>query len=295
MENVCRSILNSLNEGVCLVDTNKLVTFWNKSAERITGLRADDVVGRHCTDEAFYHYKKDSGSLRAAAFPLHKTLQDGKGRELNACLRHRCGQHVAVSVRTTPILDGVDIRGAMEVFSEAADSQPFKGTGSAEDASMYDALTGLPNRRYIDYYLKNRLNELDNLDISFSMILARIQNLGDVQKAFGLDVGDKIVKLVAKEIRGAFRKNDFVGRWGGEEILVAIIGVSEEDLGFIREKVRSLIKNPLIRMQGEPISVVMSISTVAAYKGDTMYALQERLTEVGDLGALPGSQIAAMQ
>jgi diguanylate cyclase (GGDEF)-like protein/PAS domain S-box-containing protein len=275
MDSVCRNILNNLNEGVCLVDVNKHIAFWNRGAERITGLKADDVVGKHCTDEMFYHYKRDNGSLRAAAFPLHKTLLDGKIRESSVYLRHRSGQHVEVCVKTTALYDDNAISGAMEVFSETTEKQ---NPHPSEDATLYDALTGLPNRRYTEYYLKNRLNELDTLDISFSIILARIWNILDVQKAFGLDAGDKIIKLVAKEMRGAFRKNDFVGRWGGDELLVAIIGVSEEDLGFICEKVRNLIKNPMLRMEGESVSAALSISTAAAYKGDTMNSIEERLT-----------------
>ncbi len=281
MDSMYQGILNSLNEGVYLIDSGRVVIYWNKGAERITGIRAGDIIGKACNVDALYHYKNENSHVRAAAFPVHRTLLDGKRREANACLRHQNGQTVEVSVKTVPLCDGGKVVGAAEVFSEFVEQKAVKAAGLSEDGMLYDALTGLPSRRYVDFYLKNRLSELENLGISFSIIMAEIQNLRQINETYGLKAGDRVVQAISREMRGAFRKNDFVGRWGGDQFGVIIIGVSEEDLGFICEKIRNLVKNPVLRVEGESVSVNLSIRSTLAFKGDTPSSLEARLALAG--------------
>ncbi len=278
MENLYQSILDNLYEGVYLIDASRVVTYWNKSAERITGFKAGEIIGKYCNDSLLSHMENENTRMHAAACPVHRTLLDGKRREANVCLRHRNGQHVEVSVKTMPLFERGEIIGAAEVFTEALQKKAAAAAASpSEDASLHDVLTGLPNRRYIDFYLKNRLAELENLDISFAAIMADIDCLQEVNDAYGMEVGDRIIKMVAKAMRGAFRKNDFIGRWSGEEFLVVIVGVSEDDLNLICEKIRNLVKHSTLRMEHESIGVTISIGSTIARRGDTPSSLQDRI------------------
>ena len=55
----------------------------------------------------------------------------------------------------------------------------------------------------------------------------------------GHDTGDQVLKMVAKTLKNAFRKNDLIGRWGGEEFLAIITAVSKEQLCNITDKARN--------------------------------------------------------
>ncbi|RJR35546.1 MAG: PAS domain-containing protein, partial [Desulfobacteraceae bacterium] len=44
-------IIESLNEGLYFVDRNRVIRFWNKAAERISGHKALDVLGKSCADD----------------------------------------------------------------------------------------------------------------------------------------------------------------------------------------------------------------------------------------------------
>lgn len=41
------NILNSIHEAVCVCDKDGIITYWNKSAEKLYGIRADEVIGKH--------------------------------------------------------------------------------------------------------------------------------------------------------------------------------------------------------------------------------------------------------
>jgi diguanylate cyclase (GGDEF)-like protein len=82
--------------------------------------------------------------------------------------------------------------------------------------------------------------------------------------------------MIAKTMRNAFRKNDFIGRWGGEEFLAVIVGVSAEDLSHICEKIRILVKNSVLRLEGVPVGVTISIGSTLVCQGDTLASIQQR-------------------
>ena len=178
MEDLVQNLLDNLYEGMYLIDAGRVVTFWNKSAERITGFKAGDVVGKYCNDGMLNHLDRENARLRTALCPVHRTLMDGKRREADVFLRHRNGQKVEVSIKTLPLYDSGRIVGAAEVFTESLQKiAPGKAQSASEDAMLYDPLTALPNRRYIDFYLGNRMSEFERLGISFSVIMADVDRL----------------------------------------------------------------------------------------------------------------------
>ena len=50
-----QTIIDNLHEGLYLVDRNRVITFWNKAAERISGYAAREVEGRSCADSILTH------------------------------------------------------------------------------------------------------------------------------------------------------------------------------------------------------------------------------------------------
>ncbi|MFW6015088.1 MAG: GGDEF domain-containing protein [bacterium] len=91
--------------------------------------------------------------------------------------------------------------------------------------SYHDKLTGLYNRRFIDY----KLDEKNNLEIPVSIIIADIYNLKKINDRFGHAKGDEIIKKAGNIINSVTRKNDIVGRIGGDEFIVILPGSDSND------------------------------------------------------------------
>jgi len=69
------SILDSVNEGLYVCDTDRRIVYWSKSAERITNWSAKEVVGRRCMDNILCHLDKDGRRLCGEEFcPLYRCM-----------------------------------------------------------------------------------------------------------------------------------------------------------------------------------------------------------------------------
>jgi len=113
------TVLQSIVDGVYTTDIDRKITFWNKGAERITGFRADDVLGKYCRD-ILRHTGESGGSLCETACPLEKTMSAQSaimGKDVYSGTVW--GRLVPVSVSCSPIIDKEgDTVGAIEVFRD---------------------------------------------------------------------------------------------------------------------------------------------------------------------------------
>ena len=56
-------IMDCLSDGVYVCDRDRRIVYWSKSAERITGWRSQDVLGRACLEDILNHVDKDGHRL----------------------------------------------------------------------------------------------------------------------------------------------------------------------------------------------------------------------------------------
>lgn len=75
----------------------------------------------------------------------------------------------------------------------------------------------------------------------FSVLFFDLDNFKSINDTYGHDVGDKALEAVAGIMRENVRNLDVVGRWGGEEFVVALIGADENEAYKKAEELRNLI------------------------------------------------------
>jgi|GEM_PF-1006236 len=125
--------------------------------------------------------------------------------------------------------------------------------------SRYDGLTGLYNRETFEL-LYNKLYESYRFDDKkFSVLMLDIDDFKEVNDLHGHQVGDEILKKVAESIMKAVRKDDIVGRYGGEEIIVILKDSDVEDAMLIAERIRSSVA--AIAVKEVSVTVSIGIST----------------------------------
>lgn len=273
----CEAILNDLREGVYFVDRNREITFWNKGAEHITGFSAKEMIGRFCYDNLLQHIDAQGRQLCVCGCPLHETLQDGRPRSAQVYLHHKDGHRVRVEIQIKPLLYNDEIVGAAEVFSSGTLSdEPDLSVKELEFLALFDPLTELPNRRYIDTFLEHQLRDFEVLGISFGFMMMDLDLFKNINDAFGHSAGDAVLQMVCKTFQSALRKNDFVGRWGGEEFVAILRGVSATELKTIAEKVRAVTAKSELQLDGATLSATISIGATMVCKGDNISSIIQR-------------------
>ncbi|MCR4413147.1 MAG: SpoIIE family protein phosphatase, partial [Thermoguttaceae bacterium] len=117
-------ILDSLSDGVYVCDTDRRIVFWSRAAERITGWRSSDVVGRRCLDDVLSHVDKDGHRLCGEEFcPLHRAMVTGTESTVGLIVfaRGKEGSRIPMQVAVAPIRDTFGkIIGGVETFRDVS-------------------------------------------------------------------------------------------------------------------------------------------------------------------------------
>lgn len=277
-DDLYKRILDSLYDGVYLVDLDRRTTYWNSGAERITGYRPDEAVGRRCQDNFLVHLDDRGNSLCLHGCPLSSTMANGQPLEVEVYLQHKDGYHIPISVRAAPIRDGTGrVVGAVEVFSDnsriAAMTDLIK---ELRQLSLLDHSTEVGNRRFLEQQLIARLNEQDRYGWRVGVLFVDIDHFKEINDRNDHIVGDRVIRMVARTLANGIRSFDIVGRWGGDEFVVLIVNVDEEQLHTVSEKLRRLIENSGFTEGGETIRVTVSVGGVLAAAGENPEAVIRR-------------------
>ncbi|GAB5602015.1 GGDEF domain-containing protein [Thermus sp. FJN-A] len=90
------------------------------------------------------------------------------------------------------------------------------------EQALTDPLTGLPNRRALEMSLEREAARVERGARPFSLVLLDLDDFKGINDAKGHAEGDRVLKEVARYLRGHVRKGDLVGRWGGEEFALLL-------------------------------------------------------------------------
>lgn len=280
-DDLLRRALQDITDGVYIVDPARRILFWNSGAEHITGYPSPLIAGSFCHDNILRHVDDEGRVLCHDGCPLAAALADGEPRKADVYLHHRDGHRVPVHVRVSAIRDASGaVTAAIETFSEnRAEREIRERVAELERLAMLDGLTGLANRRYLDARLEAKLSELARYGWPFGLAILDVDDFKKVNDAYGHDVGDRVLKMVAATLRSNVRPFDDVGRWGGEEFLLLLANVRATDARSLVDRLRMLVAVSSLDLESGPLSVTVSAGLAEARDGDTAEALLKRADE----------------
>ncbi len=264
-------VIGHLHEGVYYVDCLRRIRFWNAGAERITGYRAAEVVDRRCHDNILNHVDSAGRALCADGCPLLATIRDGAARDAEVFLRHRTGYRVGVRIRTAPLRNaqGV-ITGAVEVFTDDADLVAAREEATRlRGLALTDALTGLPNRRYLTTAIESWLAGSERTGRPFGLLLADVDHFKMINDRHGHGAGDETLRVVARSLVAGTRGDDVIGRWGGEEFLGLAAGANLAGARLAAERLRVLVARSEVRVADSVVHPTISVGVTVASAHDT--------------------------
>ena len=271
-------ILENLHEGLYLVDRNRVITYWNKAAEQISGFTANEIIGKSCSDNILTHVDSDGNNLCTGMCPLATTIADGKPREVEVYMHHKDGHRIPVSIRVSTLTDSDgNIIGGIELFTnisnQAANELRVK---ELEKLALLDNLTQLANRNYIEREIQSRYEARIRYNVPFGIFFIDIDHFKKFNDIYGHDVGDDVLKFVANTFVANARPFDLYGRWGGEEFLGIIHDINGKDLELLGNRLRTLIEKSYIIHENEKLYVTISIGATIINKNDTINSLIKR-------------------
>lgn len=278
-----KEIIDNLYDGVYFVDRDRVITYWNKGAERITGYRSEDVRGHACRDGILNHVAADGTSLCAGACPLAATMKDGEPREADVFLHHADGHRLPVLVRCAPLRDEHGtIIGAVETFSSELGIRAARQELSELRRSVRtDELTGIGNRAHLEGRLRALVAEYRSRPGEAAVLMVDIDRFKEVNDTYGHPIGDRVLRMVATTLRRNLRAGDSVGRWGGEEFVSILHDVRDaDDIRRVSDKLRTLVRCSRLDVAAGGISVTLSVGATSIRADDTPASLVARADEL---------------
>ena len=274
-----RSLVDTLEQGVYIVDLQRTLLYWNRGAEVISGYLASDIVGRHCYTNILGHCDAAGRALCFGGCPLQQTIEDGERRSTRVYLHHAEGHRVPVDVVATPIRDATGATvGAVEVFTDcSAQLDSLEELERLRADALIDELCGVANRRYTGQIIDARTNQFKRHGESFGLLFADLDNFKKINDTFGHNVGDRVLRAVAKTIASSLRNFDFVGRWGGDEFVALLSHVRDESvLREVGDRILALVHRSTLRSGDRPVRVTLSIGATVAQADDSPETIIER-------------------
>jgi diguanylate cyclase (GGDEF)-like protein/PAS domain S-box-containing protein len=228
--------LDAMGESVITVDAEGRIDYINHSAELLLNQPVNQVLGKTFADVASL---VDENDRRKLDDPVQKAL--GSAGRVTAARRAvlvpaNDGNERYVEISVTPLqLEGNDSSGLVLVLHDTSELRGL--TRQMTYQASHDALTGLVNRREFERRLQEALDSAQTGDAGHALCYLDLDHFKVVNDTCGHTAGDNMLREIASLIKDTVRDSDTVGRIGGDEFALLLVGCPLEKARQIADNV----------------------------------------------------------
>jgi diguanylate cyclase len=143
--------------------------------------------------------------------------------------------------------------------------------------ALKDAVTGLPNRMAYEERLAHEVAVWRRNKSPLAMLVWDLDNFKQINDTYGHQAGDKVLRVIGRTLAERPRESDFVGRYGGEEFVMLLVGSPMEQVVQVAEQVREEVANQQFHSESKQrIAVTISCGISEFREGDTPEAVFQR-------------------
>ena len=274
-----KDLLDYVEDGVCLLDLTNHILYWNHGAEQITGYLAQEVAGRHCSEELALCSDCEGAALSDGVCPLARVKQDGKPREAVIYVRHRAGYRLPVRMRAHAILDdGGQVAGVVEVFARAYARGRTELARAARHRG-HDALTGVLNRDYGEMRLRHELEVMETFGVTLAWLRVELEHGEELRQHFGHGMVDAAMRMIAHTIDANLNSLDMLALWDETSFRVMVRHAVEPGVAELARKLALMVSASEVEWWGEGRKIGVRVASVTAQAGDTAGSLEQRIDQ----------------
>jgi len=141
------------------------------------------------------------------------------------------------------------------------------------EKAMYDPLTGLLTRGAFFEISDHEFARARRSKTPLSIVMADIDHFKSINDRFGHPGGDEVLREIALRLQTTFRKEDAVGRYGGEEFVALAVGCEGPDAIGLAERFRQAVEREPFAIGAEWLDVTTSVGVVTGTAADGVLEL----------------------
>ncbi|HEY0288309.1 MAG TPA: diguanylate cyclase [Pseudomonas sp.] len=145
--------------------------------------------------------------------------------------------------------------------------------------ALLDTLTGLPNRAAWNERLDHDIEQLQKNRSSLLMGILDLDHFKRINDGYGHLAGDKVLKIIASQLRKRLRPSDFIARYGGEEFVFLLPHTAMSDGLVLLESLRSTVEQCPFHFKGEPVTITVSMGVTTFKAGERSDVALKRADE----------------
>ncbi|MDB5981427.1 MAG: hypothetical protein JWQ69_2442 [Pseudomonas sp.] len=142
--------------------------------------------------------------------------------------------------------------------------------------ALIDPLTTLPNRAAWGERLEKEVGLWQKNKNELLLAMLDLDHFKRINDNYGHLAGDKVLKIIANELRKRLRPSDFIARFGGEEFVLLIPNTSVREGLALLEKLRKAIEACPFHFKGEPVTITVSMGLTAFRAGERNESVLQR-------------------
>ncbi|HWK75351.1 MAG TPA: EAL domain-containing protein [Povalibacter sp.] len=215
--------LDSLGEGVITTDTTGRIDYLNRAGEQLIGVSAADALGKTITEIITLVDENDRRSLGDPVRQCLATQTKVTVGRRGLMISRDGSDERSVELTVTPLKGQKnDLGGTVVVVRDVSELRGIARQMSYQ--ASHDALTGLVNRREFERRLEESLETAQATTARHVMCYLDLDRFKAVNDSCGHMAGDTMLREVAALIKETVRDSDTVGRLGGDEFGLLLIG-----------------------------------------------------------------------
>jgi diguanylate cyclase (GGDEF)-like protein/PAS domain S-box-containing protein len=251
-----RSVVESANDAIILMDGRGQIISWNRAAQTIFGYSEDEILHRfvsvlfpasysiHLSQNGDCDPLISSGLLHPGSFTT----------ELNGLKKDGAEFPLEISLSSWETAEGCFYSGIVRDVTERK---------SLEDQlthqALHDPLTKLANRVLFRDRVEHALVRAKRKNARVAVLFLDLDNFKSVNDSLGHAAGDELLVSVTERLQACLRSSDTPARFGGDEFAVLVEEIDHtEGAVFIAERIRSVLAAPF-SISGKDIFVGISI------------------------------------
>lgn len=260
------AIFNAAVDAIMVINARGILQAANQSAETLFGFNSEEMLGKNISMlmPAPYAHEHDGYLYNYCASAERKII--GIGREVTGQRKDGSCFPLHLSVSEFRQDDQQLFVGICHDISERR-----KFTEHIAFLAKYDGLTGCANRREFIEGLSTAIDACQSNGRKIAVLFIDLDGFKQINDNHGHQVGDSLLKLIAKRFQKTLRDSDLLGRVGGDEFVVSIILDSKgETASHIASRLMESLKEPFI-IDDRTLSVGASIG-ISLYPNDGLTA-----------------------
>ncbi len=273
-----RMLAENMADMVWRTDAEMRFTYINMADQRMRGFAREEVIGTLVRDNLTLPGRDALEEHLRKRRETEMSANKGMALKCELPMRHKNGSEIWIEMSSVPIYGsdgnikgyqgvGRDVSGRKQ--DEAAMLQSHQQLehrllevsderSALQELATHDPLTGLYNRRFLDAALPREFARAAREGKPLAVIMLDLDRFKSINDNFGHPAGDEVLRRLAELLKKGARESDLIFRYGGEEFVAIMPGMSADQALERAESWRKHMEETLVVYGDVKIGITLS-------------------------------------